>query len=107
MTIEFVIRLSGWLGIIINAGAIATTDTYLFLVGQVIAAISAALWSCYLQKKRVTLDLVLSLVLTVAAAITKEPFFMYSAMLVRSISYQFVFERVVKQNSVNSCSSTK
>jgi hypothetical protein len=90
------IRWVGWMGVAINLVAICTKDTDLFLLGQIVASFSAFLWSKWLQRS-ITFDLVISLVLTAIAAVVKEPFVMYSAMLVRSCSYQFQFERVVKQ----------
>lgn len=89
------IRWVGWSGIAINAIAICTKNTDLFLIGQIVAALSAFLWSRWMQKA-VTWDLVLSLALTAIAAIVRDPFVMYAAMSVRAISYQFQFERMVR-----------
>ncbi len=94
------IRLVGWSGIVLNAIAIGTRNTYLFLIGQIVATTSAFLWARWIQKS-ITWDLVLSLALTTIAAICREPFIMYAAMLVRSISYQLVFERMVRERRDN------
>jgi hypothetical protein len=90
------VRIFGWTGILVAIAAIALYNTNIFLIGQVLAALSAFTWCWYLQNK-VTPDLVVSLVLAAAAAAWKEPFLLYTAMLIRAISYQAVFERVVRQ----------
>lgn len=90
------IRVTGWGGFTINILAILTHNIALVLVGQLVAAVSAFLWQRYLQNK-VTPDIIVSLGLTVVAALTGEQFWLYSAMLARSFSYQLVFENVVKQ----------
>jgi len=53
----------------------------------------------YLQGKQPTIDLFLSLALTIAAAVTQNMWCGYAAMLVRSVSYQFVFERFVRNST--------
>ena len=94
----FLIRWVGWVGIVVNLYAIVTQQMYVFLVGQLISAIAAFLWAMWLQNK-LTIDLVLALLLTVVAVITKNTFVMYASMLVRSLSYQFQFERMVKSRN--------
>jgi hypothetical protein len=94
-TAEFWIRVTGWSGVVVSAAAIMTKDTGLFLVSQIIASISAFLWGRWLQHKKVTIDLVISFVLTVVSAITKDPWWMYAAILARAIGYQLTFERVL------------
>lgn len=98
MKIENIIRLFGWAGVFIGLVAIARKDIQLFLVWQLIANISGFLWNNYLQKK-VSWDTTISLVVTIFAVITKDQFAIYAAMLVRSVSYQLIFEQVVKQRS--------
>ncbi len=93
---ETIIRLTGWGGFTINLVAILTYQLPLLLIGQLVSAISAFLWSRFLQRK-VTWDLIGSLLLTAMAAITGEQFWLFAAMLCRSFSYQLVFERVVKE----------
>ena len=94
--VENFIRLSGWSGVVIGIIAIIKRDIQLFLIWQLIANISGFVWNNYLQKK-VSWDTVTSLVVTVFAVITKDQFAVYTAMLVRSVSYQLIFEKVVKQ----------
>ena len=94
--VENFIRLSGWSGVVIGIVAIIKRDIQLFLIWQLVSNISGFVWNNYLQKK-VSWDTVTSLVVTVFAVITKDPFVVYTAMLVRSVSYQLIFEKVVKQ----------
>jgi hypothetical protein len=97
---EFWIRVTGWSGVVVSAAAILTKDTGLFLISQIVASISAFLWGRWLQGKKVTPDLVLSFCLTVVAAITKDPWWMYMAILARAIGYQLTFERIVKLDHI-------
>ena len=94
----FLIRWVGWLGILVNLYAIVNQQMYIFLVGQLISAIAAFMWAIWLQNK-LTIDLILAVLLTVIAVITKNTFVMYSSMLMRSFSYQLQFERMVKQRN--------
>jgi hypothetical protein len=89
------IRFTAWLGIGLNLVAIFYGNTTLVLIGQFIAAISGALWAVFIQNK-LSIDIVISTLLGFIACITQEPFWLYSSMLVRSISYQLVFERTVR-----------
>lgn len=95
MLIEKLIRVTGWIGIAIGLIAIVNKNIELFLIWQLVGNISAFLWTNYLQRK-ISWDTVLSLVIAVVAVITKEPFILYTSILVRSISYQFVAEKVFK-----------
>jgi hypothetical protein len=92
------IRWTGWLGFSISLVSILTANLQLFLIAQIVAGVSSFLWSLFIQKK-VTLDLIICLILTVIASVTKEPFMLYSSMLVRSFSYQLQFERVVSDRN--------
>jgi hypothetical protein len=94
--IVIAIRVSGWVGLLLNVIAICFHSTEGFLVAQIVSCFSAFLWSYYIQH-RLTWDLLIGLVLTVAAAIVKDPFIMYTAMITRSFSYQLQFERLVRQ----------
>jgi hypothetical protein len=89
------IRWCGISGIVINFVAIISQNIDLFLVGQLIASISSFLWCVWLQSK-VTMDVIISLTLTMLSIVTKNEYFLYSAMLSRSVSYQFMFERMIK-----------
>ena len=90
------IRALGWGGITLTAISLLIGDTHLYLISQVIASLSAFTWTMYLQNRRITPDLVISLVLSVVAAITHDPKWMYTAMLIRSVSYAMVAERLFK-----------
>lgn len=92
------IRLTGISGVIINFVAIITQNIELILIGQLIASISSFLW-CRWMQQRVSIDICLSLMLTFVSAITKNQYALYAAMLVRSVSYQFMFERILKQRT--------
>jgi hypothetical protein len=98
LSIENVIRLFGWSGVAIGCVAIARKDIQLFLLWQLVANISGFCWNNYLQKK-MSWDTLASLTVTIVAVITKDQFAAYAAMLVRSVSYQLVFEQVVRQRS--------
>lgn len=100
MLIKKLIRLTGWSGIVIGLIAVLTKNIELFLIWQLIANICGFLWSNYLQGKP-SWDTTVSLIITVIAVFTKDPFFVYSSMLIRAISYQFVFEKIVKQRKEN------
>jgi hypothetical protein len=92
------IRYTGWLGISINAFAISTQINSVLLIGQVVSAFTGFVWCLYLQNK-LTPDIILSFLLTVIAALMQNTFVLFAAMLVRSVNYQLMFERVVKQRS--------
>jgi hypothetical protein len=89
------IYATGWLGVAIGTAAIITKQPGLFLVWQLVANISGFAYSIYLQKK-VSFDTVLSLLFTILASITQDVNLAYAAMLIRSISYQLVFNRQVQ-----------
>ena len=94
--IENVIRFFGWTGFAIGVLAVFKRDIQLFLIWQLVSNISGFLWNNYLQK-RVSWDTVLSLGVTVLAVLTKDQYVSYAAMLIRSFSYQLIFEKVVRQ----------
>lgn len=93
--LEHIVRWSGRAGIVVSAVAIITQDMRLFILSQFVATLSSYVWLYYLQG-RLTWDLHASLALNFLALCSGSIWATYSAMLVRSISYQFVFERVVK-----------
>lgn len=97
---ENIIRLFGWSGAIIGTIAIVKKDIQLFLIWQLVANISSFSWNNYLQKK-VSWDTIVSLLVTALAVATKNEFTAFAAMLVRSISYQLIFERVVKEREIH------
>ena len=96
MKIENLIRFTGWSGVVVGTFAILYRDINLFLYWQLIANTSGFIWSIYLQKK-LTPDVAISFIVTILAVITKDQFTLYASMWIRSISYQLVFENVVKQ----------
>lgn len=93
------IRVTGWLGVLINIIAISSHNLQLVLLGQLVSSVSAFLWSRFLQNK-VTWDILLSLTFSIVSVITGEQMWIFAAMLSRSVSYQFVFERVVKERKL-------
>ena len=93
------IRITGISGVMINFIAIITSNLDWVLYGQLIASISSFLWCQWMQKK-LSVDIILSLTFTIFSVLTKNQYFLFSAMLVRSISYQLMFERILKQRSV-------
>ncbi len=87
------IRVTGWTGFIIGAFAVLFKSPDLFIFWQVVANLSGFAYNSFLQNK-LSADVVLSLIVTILAAITKDVNLAYSAMLIRSLSYQLIFERV-------------
>lgn len=88
--------MTGWAGFIIGIFAVLFKNPDLFIFWQVIANLSGFAYSIFLQKK-LSADVFLSLIATILAAITKDVNLAYSAMLIRSLSYQLIFERVNKE----------
>lgn len=89
------IRMTGWFGVALNVIAISVQQQNLFVYGQAVAVLSSYLWLVFMQGKS-TWDLKLSLFVTVLAIPLHSIWLTYAAMLIRSISYQFVFERKIK-----------
>jgi hypothetical protein len=88
----------GFSGIVINAYALYTGNTALFLLGQVIAVGSGQAFGIYLQKS-ISWDGILSFALGIWAAFTGDPVWMYWSMLARSINYQLVAYRFFKNEN--------
>lgn len=94
-TIEQLIRYLGWVSICIGALAIYKKNIELFLIWQLIANSCGFIWSNYLQKK-ISWDTCTSLIITIIAVITKDVYAVYFAMLIRSINYALIAERLFK-----------
>jgi hypothetical protein len=94
MLIKF-ISVSGWIGVLLGTIAVITKQPAGFLAWQLVANISGFAYSIFLQR-RVSPDTILSLLFTVFASVTQDVNIAYAAMLVRSISYQLVFNRQVQ-----------
>jgi hypothetical protein len=92
MNLKWPIRITGWVGLAINVVAIILSSTPLFLVGQILAVGSGALFLTHLQKE-VTWDIWVSFAFTVWAAISQDPNWFYASLVVRSITYQRNAER--------------
>jgi uncharacterized membrane protein len=97
-TFNLVTLYTGMLGIGLSMVAIPIKDIQLYLVAQVVSIFSGFLWCCSFNGK-VTWEVVLSLVLSVAAAIVKDEWLLYSSALARSISYQFILVRQMSGSS--------
>jgi putative flippase GtrA len=91
--------ISGWTGIVSTAIAIACQDKPIYLLAQLISITSGFLWSLLLNKK-LTWDLILSLVLSAAATVLQSEWVLYSSALARSISYQLILARLIRSGEV-------
>jgi uncharacterized membrane protein len=95
-TFDLVTLYTGIIGIGLTMVAIPIKDLQLYLVAQVVSIFSGFLWCCAFNGK-VTWEVVLSLVLSVTAAIVKDEWLLYSSALARSISYQFILVRQMRE----------
>jgi hypothetical protein len=96
-TFNLITLYVGLLGILLTMVAIPTKNIQLYLIAQVVSIFSGFLWCCLFNGK-VTWEVLLSLGLSVSAAIIKDEWLLYTSALARSVSYQFILIRQMKED---------